>query len=306
MPAADPGPVDVLLAGATGALGGRIARALRRRGATVRAAVRHGTTLARVAPLDAIGVGIVRVDPDDPAAMRAACAGAGCVVSALNGLRGTIVGTQSVLLDAAVAAGVPRFIPSDYSLDFTRTAPGGNRNLDLRRDFHAILDRAPIRATSILNGAFADLLTGPAPLILWRVRRVLHWGDPDQALDFTTMDDAASYTASAALDPLAPRLLRIAGETTSARGLAASASEATGDRFRPLRAGGIGGLDGLIRITRALAPGRDAVFPPWQGMQYMRDMFGGDGRLVPLDNDRYPGLAWTPVRDVIAARARPG
>ena len=33
---------------------------------------------------------------------------------------------------------------------------GGNRNLGLRRRFMARVDAAPIRATSILNGAFAD------------------------------------------------------------------------------------------------------------------------------------------------------
>ena len=35
---------------------------------------------------------------------------------------------QGVLLEGAVRAGVPRFIPSDYSADFTKTRPGGNRN----------------------------------------------------------------------------------------------------------------------------------------------------------------------------------
>ncbi len=46
-----------------------------------------------------------------------------------------MLGMQGKVLDAAVAAGVPRFIPSDYSLDFTKTRPGENRNLDLRRRF---------------------------------------------------------------------------------------------------------------------------------------------------------------------------
>ncbi len=52
-------------------------------------------------------------------------------MSALNGLREVTVDRQGVLLDGAVRAGVPRFISSDYSADFTKTPPGGNRNLDL-------------------------------------------------------------------------------------------------------------------------------------------------------------------------------
>ncbi|WP_375410813.1 NmrA family NAD(P)-binding protein [uncultured Methylobacterium sp.] len=217
-------PGRVLLAGATGDLGGRIARELRKRSVAVTAIVRRGTAADRTARLRALGVDVVELDLDSVAEVAATCTGTTCVVSALNGLEETIIGTQGVLLDAAVAAGVPRFIPSDFSLDFTRTPAGSNRNMDLRRDFKARLDVAPIRATSILNGAFADMLTGQAPFILFGLRRVLHWGDVAQPIDFTTMDDVAAFTAAAALDPATPRVLRIAGEQTSPRGLAAAAS----------------------------------------------------------------------------------
>ena len=37
-------------------------------------------------------------------------------------------------------------------------------------------------------------------------------------------------------------------------------------------------------------------------MQYTRDMFSGRGKLHPLDNDRYPDLRWTSVRELLASR----
>jgi nucleoside-diphosphate-sugar epimerase len=291
---------DILLAGATGAFGGRIARELRKRNAGVKAVVRKGTAPDRIEKLRALGAAVVELDSGDPDGAARACAGAACVVSALNGLRDVVVGAQTALLEAAVAAGVPRFIPSDFSLDFGKTRPGLNRNLDLRREFRRRLDAAPIRATSVLNGMFADLLTGPAPFVLFKLRRVLYWGNADQPLDFTAMDDVAAFTAAAALDPETPRVLRIAGDQLSARDLARAAGAATGREFRPLRAGGLGALSALIRVARVLAPGRGEVFPAWQGMQYMRDMFSGEGKLAPLDNDRYPEPRWTPVREVLA------
>ena len=55
----------------------------------------------------------VSADPADIDAMAAAIAGAACVVSALNGLHDVMIDRQGVLLDAAVKAGVPRFISSD-------------------------------------------------------------------------------------------------------------------------------------------------------------------------------------------------
>jgi hypothetical protein len=242
------------------------------------------------------------VDFNSVPELTEACAGGSCVISALSGLRDVIVETQTLLLDAAVKAGVPRFIPSDYSIDFTKLTPGTNRNLDLRREFHERLDKAPISATSILNGMFTDLLTGQAPIILFKFKRVVYWEDADQLLDFTTMDDAAEFTAAAALDSCAPRYLRIAGDQISARGLVDVASEVKNEKFKLFRAGGLRGYETLIKITRTVFPQSKAVYPPWQGMQYLHNMFSGRAKLEPLDNDRYPGMRWTTVRDVLAAR----
>ena len=293
--------VRVVIAGATGSLGGRVARALRQRGASVRAIVRPGTSEERLTALREQGVEIVEADLHPGAALVRACEGASCIVSTLLGLGETLLGAQGALLDAAVEAGVPRFIPSDYAMDFTRIAPGRNRNFDLHRQFLERLHASPIRATSILNGAFMNLLTGEAPLVLFKIRRVLYWGEtPDEPMDFTTMEDTAAYTAEAALDAEAPRFLRIAGEQISAAGLATAASEVSGTRFRLLRGGGLGRLERIIRVTRALTPKSEAPFPVWQGMQYLYCMFEGSGRLTVLDNGRYPGLHWTGVRTVLA------
>ncbi len=120
-------------------------------------------------------------------------------------------------------------------------APGSNRNIDLRREFHQRLDQASIRSTGIFNGAFAVLLTAPVPIILYPFKRVLYWENPDQDIDFTTIDDVARATAAAALDPSAPKILNIAGDRISVRRLAELASELSGTRFRLLRGGDLTG-----------------------------------------------------------------
>ena len=293
----------IALAGASGDLGERIARALVARGADVRALGRHDVTASERARVQAMGVKFTAADPRDVDAIAAACVGASCVVSALNGVRAVMIDRQSVLLEGAIRAGVPRFIPSDFSADFTRTLPGDNRNFDLRREFMAILDRAPIRATSILNGAFMDMLGAEMPIIQPRMHRVLYWHDADQPLDFTTKDDTAAYAAAAAMDDTTPRILRIAGDVVSARDIARMMGEVTGERYRTLWAGSIGMLGALIRVTKLIAPGADEAFPPWQGMQYMRDQFSGRGKLHCIDGARYPDLTWTSVHEVRSSRA---
>ncbi|WP_083325799.1 NmrA family NAD(P)-binding protein [Hymenobacter coccineus] len=293
-------PALIVLAGATGDLGHRIAQHLLQRGARVRALVRPGNTKPEIETLRQQGATIVEVDFNDVGALTYACVDAACVVSAVSGLRDVIVDLQTRLLEAAVAAGVPRFIPSDYSIDFTKLPAGSNRNLDLRREFGQRLDGAPIQATSILNGMFMDLLTGQAPVVLFGIRRVLYWGSADQPLDFTTIADTAAFTAAAALDATTPRYLRVAGEVATVRDLQAAATAVTGRRFGHLRPGGLWLLKLMIRATRRLAPVPQEVFPHWQGMQYLHNMFTGAPKLAPLDNARYPDIRWTPLREVLA------
>lgn len=292
----------IALAGASGDLGERIAKALVARGAEVRALVRPGLRAEKSRRIEATGATTVEADPANVEAMAAALKGSACVISALNGLRPVMIDRQTALLEAAVSAGVPRFIPSDFSADFTRTRPGNNRNFDLRREFMKIADGAAIRVTSVLNGAFMDMLGAEMPIIQPAIHRVLYWRDADQPLDFTTKDDTASFVAAAAMDDEAPRILRVAGDTVSVRDIARIMSGITGERFRPLWVGSIGMLGVMIRITKAFAPGTDAAFPPWQGMQYMRDQFSGAAKLRTLDNARYPDLAWTTVPEMMTSR----
>ena len=124
------------------------------------------------------------------------------------------------------------------------------------------------------------------PLILFKRKRVLYWGDADQRMGFTTMEDTAAFMASAALDPSTPRFLRIAGDQLSARELMALVSEVTGKKFRLFRAGGLGMLDTPIKVVRTVAPRENELYLAWQGMQYMRNVFDGWAKLEPLESNR--------------------
>lgn len=239
------------------------------------------------------------VDFDDRSELVAALSGAACVVSALSGLREVIVDLQVRLVKAAVEAGVKRFIPSDYCIDYTKLKPGTNRNLDLRREFNKLLDQENIKATSILNGMFADLLTGQAPLVQFGLKKVIYWGSSYQPMDFTTIENTAQFTAAAAMDPQTPRYLRVAGEVATVRDLAKAASLAKGKKFGIFRIGGLGLLAAMIKIARTLFPQKKEVFPAWQGMQYLRDMLSGLSKLHPLDNNRYPEIKYTRLREVL-------
>lgn len=289
----------VLVAGATGDLGSRIARELHQHDVQLRVLTRPGNSTAADHFSDDPRVEIVTADYADHDALVAAASGADVVVSAVSGTRPVIVDAQRALLAAAVAAGVPRFIPSDYSADYRRLTPGTNRNLELRREFAADLDAAPIQATSVLNGVFTELLAGQAPMILRDRKRVLYWSSADQVLDVTTKDDTARTVALVALDADAPRVVEVAGDRVTARQVAELATELSGKTFTLQWAGTTGTLSAMAAVGRRLSRDPEDTFPAWQGMQYFVSMFSGEAELHHVDNDRYGPHPWTSARDIL-------
>jgi uncharacterized protein YbjT (DUF2867 family) len=290
----------IVVAGATGNLGGRIVKSVLKQGAAVRALVRTGTVEDKSDSLRRSGASVAEVNFHKLEQVAKACAGASCVVSTLAGLRDVIVDAQQTLLEGSIRAGVPRFIPSDFSADYTRWPQYENRTLDLRREFKTILDKAPISSTSILNAAFLDLLLSTYPAFRFAARTVTYWEDPDIKLEFTKLDDIAAFTALAALDAAAPRLLRIVGERVSARELAALAQEISGQRFELINGGSIAELSERIALRQAAAAPEDIqLYPDWQRLMYVRSYFSRSAEVGPLDNYRYPDFHWTTARELL-------
>jgi NmrA-like family len=290
----------ILVAGGTGNLGGRIVKASIARGAEVRAIVRNGSEPEKIKKLTELGAKVIAIDISDAEALKQACQGASCVVSALSGLHDVIVDSQTKLLDAAIAAGVPRFIPSDFACDFTKLPAGENRNFDLRKEFHQYLDKSSIAATSILNGAFDYILSYGTPLYDVKNYSVGYWGDKsDWKIDFTTMDNTADYTAAAAIDSATPRILRIASFQISPNELVAVGKEVKNRDFKLVPMGSLEDFSVSNKSDRAAHPeGEKELFPSWQGKQYLHSMFSVQNQ--PLDNERYPDVRWTSAIDVIS------
>jgi NmrA-like family len=297
----------IAVAGATGDLGKRITRALIARGAKVIALSRKGSPADKQAAVAALGATVATVDPSSAADLAKATEGASCVVSAVQGLRDVIIDAQTALLEAAIASKVPRFIPSDFSTDFTQQAPGENRNFDLRREFHTRLDKAAIVGTAIFNGAFAEILTYNVPLLDFANKRIGYWGDADWRIDFTTMDDTAAFTAAAAMDEKAPAALRIASFQLSAQELQAFTAQVMKTPYELVRMGSRDELAAYNKRERAAHPeGEREIMPTWQRTQYSQSMI--TAHHAALDNARYPDLKWTSLETLLKNRptGRPG
>jgi hypothetical protein len=289
----------IIVVGATGNLGTKIVDALLAKGATVKAIVRLETSQQKINSLKEKGVEVCQVDTTKVSEIANCCAGAHCMVSALSGLKETIIDAQLVFIQAAIEAKVPRFIPSDYSIDFLNLTPGQNRNLDFRRDFHSSIEKLPIQVSSIFNGAFMELLTTDMPLILLKQKRILCWGNANQVLEFTTTHNIAKFTAEVALDNNTPRYLKIAGDTLTCNDFVYMLSKSKNTKFKLFKPGGIGLLNTIIKITRFFSPSKTELYPAWQGMQYMRDMMEGRIIFSKYENEKYQNIKWTKVDDFL-------
>jgi nucleoside-diphosphate-sugar epimerase len=289
----------ILVAGATGNLGERIVRALLHMNIPVRILTRESSNKEKVIQLENLGAQVFTVDMNNVEEISNACLGVSCIVSAIAGLKDVVIDQQKRILDAAIKAGVPRFIPSDYSLDFIPFKDGENRNLDWRREFHKYLDKQAIKATSIFNGAFADMLTKEMPLILFKKHKIFFWGNEHQLMNFTYMDDVAHYTALVAIDDHSPRYLHIASSQLCALDFKNMMTELSGKKYSYLRPGGLGLFKIMIKLTQFFSPSKNELYPAWQGMQYMHNMLDARSIVNPLDNDRYDTMKWTNVKDVL-------
>ena len=289
----------ILIAGATGNLGMRICRELTKRNVALRALVRNGTDQQKIDELESLGVDVFTVDFSNEQELIGACRNVSCVISALAGLRDVIVDMQGMVLKAAIAAKVPRFIPSDFSSDFSAMPFGENRNFDLRKEFHELLNSSPILATSIFNGAFADILKYNIPLYNKKAQTIAYYENKeDWKIDFTTMDDTAAFTAMAALDDNSPRYLRIASFSVSPKDLADLSKVHAGAEFELVDMGTMEQFSAQNKQFRAANPeGELELYPRWQQAQYLYSMFAIPHQ--PLDNDRYEGLTWSPAIDNI-------
>jgi len=284
---------NILVAGATGHLGSMICKAVLGQGAKVVAVVRKESDAEKLASLAQMGAMVMEVDFKNHAEMAKACEGTDAVVSALAGLADVIIDTQKALLDAALTAGVKRFIPSDFCTDYQPLTPGENRNFDLRRTFRSYIDEKDIQPTSIFNGAFADILKYNTPVLNLKNRSVAYWGDKaGWKLDFTTMENTAAFTAAVALADESPRDLHIASFQISPEMLKESIEAITRQDFTLQKLSELDEFSANIKKQRLENPsGEQELYAKWQQAQYMYSMF--TTQHPKLDNQNYGDIAWT-------------
>lgn len=131
----------------------------------------------------------------------------GCdvVICSYLGADALMIDGQKLLIDACAAEGVPRYLASDFTLDFTKLQKGQLFPKDPMIEVKEYLDaKKEVQGVHVLIAAFTDTFFS-AYFQVWdgKERKLRMWGKPECVWESTSYMNAAEYTAAVALDPKA-------------------------------------------------------------------------------------------------------
>ena len=282
----------VLLVGATGMLGSRIAsHLLDQPEARVRLLVRDAGD-DKLKPLLARGAELIEGDLANPASLDRATQGVDVIVSAVQGGPEVIVDGQVALARAGKRNGVRRILPSDFALDLFKATPGEHPAFDMRRRADERIAAIGLEQVNMLQGAFMWVFLPGHGAIDLDAGTIGFFGSGDRLNEVTSVEDTARMTARVALDPSVPAgKFAFAGDRVSFR----EAGEIVGRQIgRTLRPVSHGSEDDLRAAMAAADPEKRVM------LAYLLYMTNGQTALTHLQNDRYPDLKLESFADFAA------
>ncbi|KAH6961744.1 hypothetical protein EDB80DRAFT_830894 [Ilyonectria destructans] len=214
-------------AGAAGSLGIEVLKGLVQAGFDVRVLSRKA---GKVPTAYANQVKEVVVNYDDPASLKSALDGVDAVVSTLGAP--AVGGPQRALLDAAVSAGVQRFIPSNFGCDqqnpLTRQLPVFAEKVKTEDYLTEKAESSSLSYTYVYNNLFLDWGFTHGTLANIKDRRVVLYNGGDLAVSVTRLATVAKGVVGVLKNPDATRnrSVRIEDGKISFKQIAAIAKDA--------------------------------------------------------------------------------
>jgi len=224
----------VLVAGATGDMGYRVALALlEKKKSTIKILVRPSahTDPAKKAKIDALakkGAVVVEADTDSLPALTAAFKGVDAVVSAVAG--NDLQKADLLFIEASKAAGVKRVVPSGFGLTISAITDHSNLLYAFKAPVEAAAKASGVDYTFFGNGLFYDLLSVYA--FDHKNRTVLVPGNESINVSLTDREDAAKLLAEALYDPRSRNaVVEVAGVTQPWADTIATVEKAYGHKY---------------------------------------------------------------------------
>jgi uncharacterized protein YbjT (DUF2867 family) len=228
----------ILMVGGTGDLGRRIVRRLLEDGQQVRCVVRAGSDGSGLRDL---GAEVVPGDLTDPDSLRLACEGIDLVVASATAIGRRLAGAKrptireadehgmASLIEAAVAAGVRRFVYISYAgADQSLGTPLERAKVETERRLAA----SPLRRVVLRPDAFQEIHLGPLGRFDVAAGKVAVFGRGDTPRRWVATDDVAALVVAVVAESDPPELIEFGGPEALTRNEAVAVAErATGRSF---------------------------------------------------------------------------
>lgn len=198
----------ILVAGATGMVGGEVCRLLTEAGKPVRALVRPTAAAESVRAIEKLGVKKVEGDVRDRASLVAACRGVDAVISTVSSMPSRYqAGTNDIanvdrdgvkrLIDVAREAGVKHFV----YISFTVELPFPLR--DAKREVERHLIASGMTYTILRPSFFMEVWLSPMVGFDYANGSVRLFGTGDRPVSFISYHDVARFAADSLENPAA-------------------------------------------------------------------------------------------------------
>ncbi|KAF2175834.1 NAD(P)-binding protein [Zopfia rhizophila CBS 207.26] len=150
----------------------------------------------------------------------------GCdiVVCCYQGDDELMIDGQKVLIDACEKGKVPRYMASDWSLDYTKLEFGQLFTKDPMKHVKAYIEtKSFVKGVHVLNGVFFETLFNPYFGIYdSETHTFSHWGEPGVLFEGTSYGNSAEFTSRVILNKDAVGVQRFVGDCKSMDDIAQS------------------------------------------------------------------------------------
>ncbi|PYH53322.1 NAD(P)-binding protein [Aspergillus niger CBS 101883] len=198
---------------------------------------------------------------------------------------------QKLLIDACESANVPRYVASDWALDYTKLKLGELFPKDPMIHVKNYLDteKKKVSGVHILIGGFMEPIFSPFfNIVDVQTNTFRYWGDGNEIMEGTTYDDAAKYTAKVVLDPEAKGVLKFVGGRATIQEIAKSYEKVYGTPVTLEKRGSLEDLYKTMHDKRMKSP-QDIY--SYMSLFFYYYWINGQTFVGPeLDNARYPDV----------------
>ncbi|PVH81778.1 NmrA family protein-like protein [Cadophora sp. DSE1049] len=253
--------------------------------ASIRGYCRNSKKLPRTI-LDSSRFEVIQGEFDDPELVRKFVHGSDIVICCYFGGADLMIKGQKVLIDACDDENVPRYVASDFAVDFTKipdTAPFPKQSTKIIMEY---LKSKKVEEIHILVGVLMETFWSPYfQLYDAQSRTLFHWGTGEDVWELTTFQTAADYTAAIALDPKAIGVFRFLADRKSPVEMKEAFDRIYG---QPLNLSSLGSLDALDKNIHAAAKAHPNDLTTWGASGFTLWCINGKAYLGDLDNAKYP------------------